>query len=295
MEVTNLKSDTSKKALKSTLIGIIVSAILAIIKGLGGIYGNSYALIADAIESTADIVTSALLWVGLKWSAKPADEEHPYGHGKAEALVALGIALALCIAAFVIARESIENINTPHKTPKAFTLIILVLVILTKEVLFRYVIKTGTEINSEVVKADAFHHRSDAITSAAAFIGITIGLIGGPGYEVANDWAALLASVIIIINAYKICRPAIGELLDEQLDPELGNTLKKLANEVDGVVNVEKCMTRKMGIMSHADLHIRVGRDLTVAEGHTIAHEVKNHIQDKLPQFSDVMIHIEPA
>lgn len=281
--------------LKTTLTGIIVSSILAVIKALGGIFGNSYALIADAIESTTDIVTSAMLYIGLKWSSKPADKEHPYGHGKAEALIALGIALALVIAAIVIGLESVHNIRTPHASPKAFTLIILGGVILTKEVLYRYVIKTGNEINSGAVKADAFHHRSDAITSGAAFVGITIGLIGGRGYEVADDWAALLAGVIIIINAYLIARPAIGELLDEELEPQLNEQVKKLAAEVAGVVFIEKCHIRKMGLMSHADMHVWVNKSLTVEQGHTIAHAVQDHIQECLPQFASILIHVEPA
>jgi len=282
-------------ALKTTLTGIIVSLLLAVIKALGGIFGNSYALIADAIESTTDVVTSGLLYIGITWSSKPADKEHPYGHGKAEALIALGIALALVIAAIIIGVESIHNIRTPHKSPKAFTLIILGGVILTKEILYRYVIKTGNEINSGAVKADAFHHRSDAITSGAAFIGITIGLWGGPGYEVADDWAALLAGVIIIVNAYIIARPAIGELLDEELEPQLNEQVKQLAAVVPGVEFIEKCYIRKMGLKSHADMHVWVNKNLTVEQGHTIAHAVQDHIQEQLPQFAYIHIHIEPA
>ncbi|KGO85006.1 cobalt-zinc-cadmium resistance protein [Flavobacterium rivuli WB 3.3-2 = DSM 21788] len=290
-----VNNPATKAALKTTLTGIIVSLALAVIKALGGIFGNSYALIADAIESTTDIITSSLLYIGLTWSSKPADKEHPYGHGKAEALIALGIALALVIAAVIIGIESIHNIRTPHESPKAFTLLILGGVILTKELLYRYVIKTGNEINSGAVKADAFHHRSDAITSGAAFIGITIGLWGGPGYEVADDWAALLAGVIITINAYLIARPAIGELLDEELEPQLNEQVKKLAAEVAGVEFIEKCYIRKMGLKSHADMHVWVNKDLTVEQGHTIAHAVQDHIQEQLPQFAIINIHIEPA
>jgi len=285
---------SENKGLQSTFVGIVVSAILAVLKALGGVFGNSYALIADAIESTADIFTSSMLWLGLKWASRPADEDHPYGHGKAEALIAIGIGAALTIAAFVIGKESIHNIMTPHKTPKAYTLIILLVVIGTKEILYRYVKKTGIELNSDAIKADAFHHRSDAITSAAAFIGISIALIGGKGYEVADDYAALFAGVIILINVYHIVRPAIGELLDEDLDPSLNERVRELAAEVQGVTNVEKCHTRKMGVHNHADLHIWVGGDLSVTEGHTISHAVKDHIQQVLPQFIDVMIHIEP-
>ncbi|WP_299759132.1 cation diffusion facilitator family transporter [uncultured Pontibacter sp.] len=285
----------SHEGLKTTLIGIVFSGFLAIVKALGGIFGHSFALVADAIESTADIFTSTMLWLGLKWSSKPADQNHPYGHGKAEALVAIGIALALCAAAILIAKESILNIQSPHKSPAPFTLIILLVVIVTKELLYRFVLKTGLETNSDAVKADAFHHRSDAITSGAAFIGITIGIVGGEGYEVADDWAALLAAGIILINAYKIVRPAIGELLDEDLDPELNNRVAALAEEVPNVVKVQKCHTRKMGVMNHADLHIWVDKNMTVEQGHVVAHEVKDNIQQHLPQFIDVMIHVEPT
>jgi len=223
------RMETNNKGLRATFIGMVVSAVLAVIKGVGGIVGNSYALVADAIESTTDIVTSAMLWMGLRWAGKPADHDHPYGHGKGEALIAVGIGLALIAASIVIAVKSIQNIVTPHKTPEAFTLIILVAVIVTKEILYRFVLKTGDETGSSAVKADAFHHRSDAITSAAAFIGISIGLIGGPGYEIADDYAALFASAVILYNAYRIIRPAIGELLDEELDPELNTEVKKIS------------------------------------------------------------------
>jgi cation diffusion facilitator family transporter len=174
-------------------------------------------------------------------------------------------------------------------------LIILVVVILTKELLYRYVLKTGNKIKSGAVKADAIHHRSDAITSAAAFIGISIGVIGGEGYEIADDCAALFASLIIFYNAFHIARPAVGELLDEELEPQLNKKVMSLAAEVPGVLHVQKCHTRKMGVMSHADLHLWVNKNLSVAEGHAIAHAVKDHIQKTLPQFADVMIHVEPA
>lgn len=290
-----LSSMETNKGLRATFIGMIVSAVLAVIKGVGGIVGNSYALVADAIESTTDIVTSAMLWMGLRWAGKPADHDHPYGHGKGEALIAVGIGLALIAASIVIAVKSIQNIVTPHKTPEAFTLIILVAVIVTKEILYRFVLKTGVETGSSAVKADAFHHRSDAITSAAAFIGISIGLIGGPGYEIADDYAALFASAVILYNAYRIIRPAIGELVDEELDPELNQEVKTIAGKVNDVILVERCRIRKMGIMKIADLHIWVNKNLTVEQGHSIAHNVKDKIQEAYPFFADVMIHIEPA
>lgn len=295
MTETESPIPTTSKGLRTTLIGIIVSAILAMIKALGGIFGHSYALIADAIESGADVFTSSMLWLGLKWSSQPPDENHPYGHGKAEALIAMGISLALVTAAGIIIHNSVLHIMEPHKTPAPYTLVILVVVILTKEILYRFVLKTGEEINSGAVKADAFHHRSDAITSTAAFVGISIAVIGGDGYEVADDYAALLAGAFIIYNAYQIARPAVGELLDEALEPELLDRIKQLANEVEGVEFVEKYYSRKMGTSYHIDLHIWVDGNIMVEEGHEIAHSVKDKIIKNIPQVMDVHIHVEPS
>ncbi|HTF22222.1 MAG TPA: cation diffusion facilitator family transporter [Chryseolinea sp.] len=286
---------SARKALRVTAVGLVVSALLAVIKGVGGVLGNSYALIADAIESSADIFTSGMMWLGLRWSQRPPDKDHPYGHGKGEALITLGISLVLVAAATLIAVKSIQNIITPHKVPAAYTLIILVVVIATKELLYRVVLKTGRELGSGAVEADAIHHRSDAITSVAAFIGIAIGLIGGPGFEVADDYAAMFASVIIVINAVKIARPAIGELLDEELNPDLNREVAALAAGVEKVAHVERCRIRKMGPFKIADLHIWVDKNLTVEEGHRISHQVKDLIQARHPLFSDVMIHIEPS
>jgi cation diffusion facilitator family transporter len=286
---------SARKALRVTAVGLVVSAVLAVIKGVGGVMGNSYALIADAIESSADIFTSGMMWLGLRWSQRPPDKDHPYGHGKGEALITMGIALVLVAAAMLIGTKSIQNIITPHKVPAPYTLIILVVVITTKELLYRFVLKTGRELGSGAVEADAIHHRSDAITSIAAFIGISIGLIGGPGYEVADDYAAMFASIIIVINAVKIARPAIGELLDEELDPNLNSEVAALAACVEKVAHVQRCRIRKMGPFKIADLHIWVDKNLTVEEGHRISHQVKDLIQDKHPLFSDVMIHIEPT
>lgn len=288
------KPHAPHQGLPTTLIGIVASTVLVLIKGIGGILGNSYALIADAIESLTDIFTSIMLYAGLKWSARPADKDHPYGHGKAEALVSVGIALAMVGAAAIICVESIQRIRHPHPIPKAYTLVILVVVIVVKEILFRFVRKKGALIQSDAVTADASHHRSDAITSAAAFIGISIGLIGGPGYEVADDWAALFAAGIIVYNAYRIARPAIGELLDENLNPDLTRRVAQLAAAIPGVIHVEKCYIRKMGMLNHADLHIWVDGSLSVDQGHEISHRVKDAIQEALPSFVDVMIHVEP-
>lgn len=285
----------AKKGEQSTIIGMAVNVGLMIVKGLAGWFGNSYALIADALESATDLVTSFFVWLGLRTAAQKPDANHPYGHGKAEPLAALLVAIALWGAAGLIAVQSIENIRTPHEIPAPFTLAVLAGVVIIKEVLFRKVTKVGEEVDSNAVKADAWHHRSDAITSLTAFIGISIALIGGPGYESADDWAALFASGIIVFNAYHIFRPAFGEIMDEAPPGEWKKEIEQIARAVPGVLGTEKCFVRKMGFEFFVDLHVEVSGDLTVREGHDIAHAVKAAIQREKPYVYDVLVHIEPA
>jgi cation diffusion facilitator family transporter len=283
------------KGLRSTLIGILTNALLAGIKGTAGVLGNSYALIADAIESTTDIASSFIVWVGLKVSGLPPDTDHPYGHGKAEPIAAAVVSMALLGAAIWIAVQSVGEILTPHTAPAPFTLLILLLVVATKETLFRFVFRVGSEISSTAVKSDAWHHRSDAITSAAAFVGISVSLIGGPGFESADDWAALFASAIIAVNAYRILRPALDEVMDAAPSTAIVDAIRKVAPQVNGVEAVEKCRVRKMGFSHYVDLHIEVRSDLTVQQGHAIAHAVRAAVRAGIPQVSDVLVHVEPA
>ncbi|MFT4030867.1 MAG: cation diffusion facilitator family transporter [Siphonobacter sp.] len=285
----------AKKGEKTTLIGIGVNIGLVIVKGLAGWLGHSYALVADAMESATDIVTSLFVFLGLRVAARKPDENHPYGHGKAEALAAIVVSLALLSVAILIAVQSIQNIQVPHKTPAPFTLIVLAGVVLVKEVLFRRIAKVGEEVESNAVKADAWHQRSDAITSLTAFVGIVIALIGGPGYESADDWAALLASLVIVYNAYHIFRPPFGELMDESPTGNWRDEIETIASTVPGVRRIEKCFVRKTGFDYFVDLHVEVNGDLTVREGHAIAHAVKEAIIKAKPAVYDVLIHIEPA
>jgi cation diffusion facilitator family transporter len=285
----------SAHGLRTTLIGILANFVLAVIKGLAGLFGNSYALIADAIESASDIFSSLIVWAGLKVASKAPDEDHPYGHGKAEPLAAMVVAILLIGAAILIAIQSVENIMTPHQVPAPFTLLVLGGVILVKEFLFRRVNQTGEEINSTAVKADAWHHRSDAITSLTAFVGITIALLGGEGYESADDWAALIASAIIVFNAFHIFRPAMREIMDAAPSSELLEEIRQVALTVEGVKGLDKSFVRKMGFEYFVDLHVRVEGQLTVKEGHQIAHLVKTAILQSNARIYDVLVHIEPA
>jgi len=281
-------------AVKATYFSIVGNISLALIKGLAGFFGNSYALIADAIESTTDIFASFLVLFGIKYSNKPADENHPYGHGRAEPLITFLVVGFLITSATIIAYESVINIGTPHELPKSWTLIVLGIIILWKEYSFRLVMKRSKESNSSSLKADAWHHRSDAITSVAAFVGISIALILGKGYESADDWAALLAAVFIFYNSYKIFRPALGEIMDEHLYDELIGVIRKVSLQVDGIVFTEKCFIRKAGMKYHVDLHAVVNGNITVKEGHDISHILKDTLRKEIPELGHVLIHIEP-
>ena len=282
------------QGIRSTIVGIGVNLVLAIIKAVAGLLGNSYALVADAVESSLDVVSSLIVWAGLRISVRPPDANHPYGHGKAEPLAAVAVALARFGAAVGIAIQSVREIRTPHHAPAPFTLIVLVLVILTKETLFRYVFKVGDATSSTAVKSDAWHHRSDAITSVAAFIGISIALIGGPGYESADDWAALFASWIIGFNAYNLLRPALAELTDAAPDPKLEEEVRAVAKQVAGVLGTHKCHVRKMGFDYYVDLDVIVAGSMTVSAAHVVAHQVQDAIRRSNPLFTKVLIHIEP-
>ncbi len=286
--------ENEQKAIKATYFSIIGNACLAIIKGLGGFFGNSYALIADAIESTADILASFLVLFGLKYTNRPADKNHPYGHGRAEPLITFIIVGFLITSATVIAYESFHNIFIPHALPKFWTLFILAPIIIWKEISFQLVMKTAKVTNSSSLKADAWHHRSDAITSITAFIGISIALYFGPGYESADDWAALFASAFILYNCYHIFRPALGEIMDEHLYDNLIDEIRTVSKTVHGVIDTEKCFIRKSGMKYHVDLHAIVDGNINVREGHDIAHLLKDTLREKIPNLGHVLIHVEP-
>jgi cation diffusion facilitator family transporter len=274
---------------------IAVNLVLALVKISVGVVGNSYALIADGIESTADIFSSLVVWSGLQVSAKPPDQNHPYGHGKAESLAGLAVALFLMGAAIFIAAQAIQEISAPHTPPAWYTLLVLAVIIVIKEGLFRRMFRVGSELDSSSLRSDAWHHRSDAITSGAAFIGISIALIGGEQYAAADDWAALLACVIIFANGVRLLRPAMDEVMDASAPENVRERVVALAAAVEGVQAIEKCRIRKSGLGYLMDIHVEVDGEVSVTEGHSIGHRVKDRLVDSSLQISDVVIHIEPA
>lgn len=282
------------KAIKTAWYSFVANLSLSIIKGLTGVLGNSYALIADAIESFTDVLASLLVVFGLKYARRPPDKNHPYGHGKIEPIITFVVVGFLVTSATLIAYQSIEHIKVPHDPPESWTLIVLGIIIFWKELSYRLVIRRSRETGSSALRADAWHHRSDAITSVAAFLGISIALYMGEGFESADDWAALFASCFILYNAFRIFRPALGEIMDEHLHDDLMQSIREISNEVAGVHYTEKCFIRKAGMKYHVDLHATVDGNITVREGHTIAHNLKDTLRAKLPQLGHVLIHIEP-
>jgi cation diffusion facilitator family transporter len=293
-----LRAEPQKLATKgqrSTIVGACLNTLLAAGKITGGILGHSFALIADGIESSADILSSLVVYFGLKYAVKPRDDDHPYGHGKAEPIAALAVGIALVGAAIAIAVQSVREIVTPHALPAPFTLIVLAGVLVIKEILFHYVIRIGKDIDSIAVQTDAWHHRSDAITSALAFVGISIARVGGKGWESADAWAAFAASFIILYNAIGQIRPAVAELSDAAPPKTTQDDVKSVARLVPGVEDLEKCWVRKMGFEFYVDLHVVVNGELSVREGHRIAHEVKSAILNAYPRIREVLVHIEPG
>lgn len=290
----------AKESRKLLLAGVAVNLVLAFTKIAGGVLGRSHALIADGIESSLDVLSSVMMWGAIKYAERPPDNDHPYGHGKMESLAAVAGSLFLIMAGAALGLRSIRELFLLHSTvgldttPAGFTLVVLGATIVLKEGLFRWVNLRSVAIESKALQTDAWHHRSDAMTSLAAAVGISAALIGGPSWAPADDWAALFSCGVIIFNGLGMLRASIGEVLDAQATPELVSEILTAVRAVPGVTSVEKCRVRKSGFMRFADIHVRVAGECTVREGHDIAHLVKNRLLDSHFHMADVIVHIEP-
>jgi cation diffusion facilitator family transporter len=283
-----------QRSLRATFLGLAANVALVVAKFLAGILGHSQALIADAVESLADIFSSVIVWRGLVVAETPPDDDHPYGHGKAEPIAAATVSVMLLLAAGWIAFNALHVLNAPRVAPSPWTLIILICVIIIKETLFRFVLHESETVESSAVETDAWHHRSDAITSAAAFLGISISLIGGKGYEAADNWAAVAAAAVIAWNGWRLLLPAVNELMDRSPDRKLIEQIRAVAEKIPGVDGVEKCFVRKMGYQFFVDMHVEVDPQMTVENSHRIGHLVKNKVRAEIPSVRDVLVHIEP-
>lgn len=286
--------DSSQRGVRSAQLAMLVNACLAIGKLVAGVVGNTYALVADGVESTADIFASSIVWGGLRVAAREPDETYPFGYGKAEPLAAAVVSLMLLGAAVGITVQAIREIRTPHQTPAAWTLLVLVGVVLVKWILSRRVRRIGAEIGSYAVRADAWHHMSDALTSAAAFAGISIALWGGPGWESADDWAALGASGVIAFNGVNMLRPALYDLMDRMPGPDVVGAVRRAAEGVPGVVTTEKLAVRRAGLGYRVTIHVQADPTLSLRDAHALGGRVKSTIRAAMPQVQAVLVHMEP-
>ena len=280
------------RGMRSSLVGIGANLLLAGFKIVAGLFGHSFALVADGIESVSDVISSTVVFFGLKFAIKPPDEDHPYGHGKAEPIAAVLVSLALILAAVFIAVESIELIRTPHTLPRAYTLWVLLAVVGVKLLLSRYVTGVGRELDSSAVQGGAVHHLSDAVTSGFAVVGIAAA--PWTGNAAADDWAALCASPVILYGAVHQLRKPMAELLDTTPSPQVEQDVRTTAAGVPGVVELEKCHVRKVGFRFYVDLHVVVDGGISVRQGHAIAHLVEDAVLRSAPQIAEVLVHIEP-
>lgn len=287
-------SSASQSGIRSTQLSILVNTGLAIAKLLAGLLGHSYALVADAVESTADILSSTIVWSGLRIAARDPDDTYPFGYGKAEPLAGAVVSLMLLGAAVAIAVEAIGEIRTPHHAPAWWTLLVLVLVMLVKWGLSRRVHAVGQAIGSTAVQADAQHHLSDAITSAAAFVGISVALIGGEGWEAADDWAALVASIVILVTGVRMLRPALHDLMDRTPGPEVVVAIQQAAASVPGVLATEKLAVRRTGLVCRVTIHVQSEPSMTLHDAHVVSGMVKSAIRAAVPSVQSVLVHMEP-
>jgi cation diffusion facilitator family transporter len=286
--------DRAQKGARLVVRGMALNAVLAVIKVTGGILGHAYALVADGVESMSDIAISILIWAGFKWAARPPDADHPYGHGKAEAVAGLFTATVVLAAGAGIGWQAVLEIRDPQRVPQWWTLVILAGVVATKVIFSRRLDAVGRDTESTALGAEAWHHLSDAMTSAAAFIGISIAVAGGPAYAAADGWAALVASAVIAFNGVKIFKRALNEVMDIAVPPKMENEVREIASRVPGVAGLDKCRVRKSGLSYLVDIQIRVAGDLSVREGHNIAHAVKDKLLASQLRVSDVSVHVEP-
>jgi len=287
-------SSARQRGLELARFGLLVNALLVLVKVSAGVLGNSYALVADGVESTLDIFSSLIVVRGLTIAGRTADERYHFGYAKAESVASAAVAVMLIVAAVGISIQAVREILTPHHVPAPFTLVVLVGVIAAKELLFRKVLHAGQEIGSLAVKADAWHHRSDAITSAAAFIGISIALIGGERYAAADDWAALLASGLIAWNGWRLLRPALDDLMDRAPDDDVIEAVRSSAARVSDVRHVEKALVRRAGVGYFITLHIEADGDMPLRDAHELGHIVKDRVMTEVPSALDVIVHMEP-
>lgn len=293
--MTAMETDLdTRQGLRAAVVAMGVNVCLCVVKLTAGVLGGSFALIADGVESLTDLLTSLLVWSGLKVAARPPDENHPFGHGKAESFAGLLVGVSLFGAAAALTVATLKRLQEPVSVPEVWTLPVLLAVILSKEGLYRWVRGVARRIHSTALASDAVHQRADVITSLAAFAGISAALLGGPAWARADLWAALFACSLIALNALRVFRQALGEMMDESAPVDLVDQVREIAMSCGPVLAIDKCRVRKSGLGLWMDIHILVDGGLSVREGHRISHAVEDALRSSQLPIHDVVVHLEP-
>jgi len=277
-------------------VGIIGNAFLSLIKILAGILGKSYSLISDGLHSLSDITSSLAVLFGMIVAAKPRDKEHPYGHGKAESIASLTVAIMLIVFGLIIGYKVVSSYvdEAVFVEPAAYTLWIAFFSVIAKEGMYRYKVNLGKKIKSTSLIADAWHHRSDALSSAVVVVALVLTIYAGEKWAFMDRAGALAVSVMILYAGVKVYLRAASELMDESVDPEIEKEVKKIASTIKEIKYVETLLVRKAGLDFLVDMHIEVDANLSVLESHSIAKLVKNKILQEMPQVKSVLVHVEP-
>jgi cation diffusion facilitator family transporter len=295
LEAARMNPEASLRTGSGSALGaLVLNGVIGGLKLAAGLLGHSYALVADAAESFTDVFSSTISFVGLRVAARPADHSHPAGHGRAETLASMAVAIALMAVGGLICWHATLSLAVPRRAPDPRTLLVLVPVILAKEWMFHRLRARGLAIGSVAIITEAWHQRSDVVTSIAALAGIVIAWIGGPAWSHADSWAAIAASIWLVGVGLWLLNPPLHELMEGSVDPALMEFVRETGQSCQGIRGIDKIWVRKLGMRLMVDLHVEVDPRISVQEGHRLAHLVKARIMKELPQVLDVMVHVEP-
>ncbi len=285
--------DAAGQVRKVTWVGMAVNVFLSVVKFIAGFLGNSQAVIADAVHSISDMSTDIIVLLGVKYWEAPADEDHPYGHRRIEAMITVTIGLLLVFVALGLFYRSVQSVNGTLELPRSAAVIGPFLSLFLKEILYRWTHRVGQRVRSSAVVANAWHHRTDALSSVPALIAVMIAVFR-PEWAFVDSIGAIIVSLIIIKAAWDIITPAIAELSDQGASPKDIQSIKTISKAVDHVKSVHAVRTRKLGYGFSVDLHIQVDGEMTVNEGHEISSKVKYALLRDGPNVLDVIVHLEP-
>lgn len=293
-EATGSAEPLYHEVTRAAMLGLGVNLVLGAAKLAGGVLGNSFALLADAVNSIGDCVSTVVVLVALRIARRPPDQEHPYGHSRAEGVAASNVALLMILSALGIGWEALQRMGSVHAAPPLWTLFIAGANVVIKEGLYQYHASVGRRTGSAAILANAWDHRSDAMCALAVLLGLAANRWGGLRFTWADEVASLVVVAAIVWSGMRLFRQSGSELMDVQAPPELVAEIRRQAAAVPGVLDVEKLWVRKSGLEYFADLHLQVDPNMTVADGHRIGHAVKDRLVASFPALRDVLVHLEP-